>query len=133
MNNVSCVKTLCFASSVAQQPEASQPATEQRRRLFGYSLRRRNSSRGGGRGLFGRCFLVRDGGAVVQVGADEALAASDVVDAPDRRVASVRQRETWLLLGDGADPFVTQVSVQNVLPFPSLSSGSGGRVRHTRK
>lgn len=102
--------------SVAEQPETSQPASEQRRRLFGHSQRRRNSSRGGGGRLFGRCFLVRDGCAVVQVGVDEALAASDVVDAADRRVSSVRQRETWLLLCDGADSLVTQISVQNVLP-----------------
>lgn len=55
----------------------------------------------------------------MQVGVDEALAASDVVDATDRRVASVRQREARLLLWDGADPLVTQVPVQHLLvTFP---------------
>lgn len=102
---------------MAEQPETSQPASEQRLGLFGYSQRRRHSSRGRGGGrLLGRCFLVRDGGAVVQVGVDEALAASDVVDAADRRVSSVRQRVTRLLFCDGADPLVTQISVQDVLP-----------------
>lgn len=52
----------------------------------------------------------------MQVSVDEALAASNVVNTTDRRVSSVRQRETWLLLYDGADPLVTQVSVQYVLP-----------------
>ena len=102
--------------SVAEQPETSQPASEQRRRLFVRSQRRRNGSRAGGGGLFGLSrFLVRDGGTVVQVGVDEALAASDVVDAADRRVPSVRQRETWLLLCDGADSLITQISVQEVV------------------
>lgn len=101
--------------SVAEQPETSQPASEQRRRLFGYSQRRRNSSGAGRSGLFGRRFLVRDGGAVVQVGVDEALAAPDVVDPADGRVSSVRQRETWLLC-DGADSLVTQISVQSAVP-----------------
>ena len=103
---------------MAEQPETSQPSSEQRLGLLGHSQRRRHCSRGrGGRGrLLGRCFLVRDGGAVVQVGVDEALAASDVVDAADRRVSSVRQRETRLLLCDGADSLVTQISVQDVLP-----------------
>lgn len=110
---------------MAEQPETSQPASEQRCRLFCYSHRRGDSSRGGGSRLLGRCFLVRNGGAVVQVGVDEALAASDVVDSSDRRVSSVRQRVTWLLLCDGADSLVTQISVQDVLPFPSLSPGSG--------
>lgn len=105
--------------SVAEQPETSQPAAEQRRRLFGRGRRRRNGGGGGGGGgggLFGRRFLVRDGGGVVQIGVDEALAASDVVDAADRRVTSVRQRVMRLLLCDGADPLVTQVSVKDVLP-----------------
>lgn len=115
---------------MAEQPQTSQPASEQRRGLFGRSHRRRNSGRAGGGRLFGRCFLVRDGGAAVQVGVDEALAASDVVDAADRRVSSVRQRETRLLLRDGADPLVAQVSVQDVLPFPSLGAGPGGQVGH---
>lgn len=102
---------------MAEQPEASQPASEQRRGLFGRSRRRRNSGGGGGgAGLFGRRLLVRDGCAVVQVSVDEALAASDVVDAADRRVSSVRQRETRLLLRDGADSLVTQIFVQNALP-----------------
>ena len=101
---------------MAEQPETSQPTAEQRCGLFGCSRRRRNGSRGGGGRLFGRCFLVRDGGAAVQVGADEALAASDVVDTADRRVSSVRQREAWLLLCDGADALVAQVSVQDILP-----------------
>lgn len=70
--------------------------------------------------------MVRDGGAVVQVGTDEALAASDVVDTADRRVSSVRQRETRLLFYDGADPLVTQVSVQYVL---SCSGGKEGTIR----
>lgn len=100
--------------SVTEQPETSQPAAEQRRRLF--SLRWRNSSRGGGSRLFGRRIVVGDGGAVVQVGTDEALAASDVVDTADRRVSSVRQREARLLLYDRADPLITQVFVQYVLP-----------------
>lgn len=52
----------------------------------------------------------------MQVGVDEALTASNVVDAADRRVSSVRQRVTRLLLCDGADSLVTQISVQNVLP-----------------
>lgn len=98
---------------MAEQPKTSQPAAEQRRRLFGRG-RRGRSGRGGGR-LFGRRFLVRDGGAVVQVSVDEALAAADVVDAADGRVSSVRQGETRLLLCDGADPLVTQVSVQSVV------------------
>lgn len=102
--------------SVAEQPETSQPAAEQRRRLLCHGLRRRSSSGGGGGRLFRCCFLVRDGGAVVQVGIDEALAASDVVDATNRRVSSVRQRETRLLLCDGADPLVTEISVKDVLP-----------------
>lgn len=101
---------------MAEQPETSQPAAEQRRRLFAHGQRRRRRSGGaGGSRLFGRCFLVRDGGAVVQVGVDEALAASDVVDAADRRVSSVRQGETRLLLCDGVDSLVTQISVQNVV------------------
>lgn len=103
---------------MAEQPETSQPASEQRRRLFVYSQRRRDGGGGGGRAggsrLFGHRLLVRDGGAVVQVSVDEALAASDVVDAADRRVSSIRQRVTRLLLRDGADSLVTQVSVQNV-------------------
>lgn len=112
--------------SVAEQPETSQPASEQRRRLFGYSHGWRNSSRGGGGGsrLLGRGFLVRDGGAVVQVGVDEALAASDVVDTADGRVSSVRQRETRLLLCDGADTLVAQISVQDVLPCSGDQTGT---------
>lgn len=51
----------------------------------------------------------------MQVGADEALAASDMVDAADGRVTTVRQRETWFLLSDGADTLVTQIPVQDVL------------------
>lgn len=101
--------------SVAEQPETSQPASEQRRRLFGDGQGRRDSGRAGGGGLLGRRLLVRDGGAVVEVGVNEALAASDVVDAADRRVSSVRQGITRLLLRDGVDPLVAQVSVQDVL------------------
>lgn len=101
--------------SVAEQPETSQPAAEQRRRLFGHGQRGRRRGGAGGRGLLGRRLLVRDGGAVVQVCVDEALAASDVVDAADRRVSPVRQGVTGLLLCDGADSLVTQVSVQNVV------------------
>lgn len=114
---------------MAEQPETSQQAAEQRARLFSYSLGRRNSSRGGGSRLFGRCFLVRDGGTVVQVSVDEALAASDVVDAPNRRMSSVRQRETWLLLCDGADPLVTQISVKNVLPCSEDETGTMSLMR----
>lgn len=51
----------------------------------------------------------------MQVGIDEAPAASDMVDATERRVSSVRQRETGLLLRDGADAFVTEVSVQDLV------------------
>lgn len=51
----------------------------------------------------------------MQVCIDEALAASDVVDAADRRVSPVRQGVTGLLLCDGADSLVTQVSVQNIV------------------
>lgn len=101
--------------SVAEQPETSQPASEQRRRLFGDRQRRRDSSRAGGGRLLGRRLLVRDGGAVVEVGVDEALAASDVVDTADRRVSSVRQGITRLLLRDGADPLIAQISVQDIL------------------
>lgn len=104
---------------MAEQPKTSQPAAEQRRRLFGRGRRRRSGGgRGGssgGGGLLGPSFLVRDGGAVVQVSVDEALAPSDVVDAADGRVSSVRQRETRLLLRDGADPLVTQIPVQDVV------------------
>lgn len=50
----------------------------------------------------------------MQVGVDEALAASDVVDTTDGWVTSVWQRET-LLLHDGADPLVAQISVQDVV------------------
>lgn len=59
--------------------------------------------------------MVRDGGAAVQVCVDEALAASNVVNAADGRVTSVRQRETGLLFSDGADPLVTQISVQRAV------------------
>lgn len=51
---------------------------------------------------------------MVQVGADEAAAASDVVDAADRRRSAGRQTEGRLLLSDGADPLVAQVPVQLV-------------------
>lgn len=51
----------------------------------------------------------------MQVGTDEALAASDVVNATERRVSSVRQWETGLLLRDGVDTFVTEVSVQKLV------------------
>lgn len=95
---------------MTEQPETSQPAAEQRRRRFGCSPRRRTGS-----GLLGGSFLVRDGGAVVQISADETLAASDVVDAARSRVTSVRQRETLLLLCDGADPLVAQIPVKDVL------------------
>lgn len=100
---------------MAEQPKTSQPAAEQRRRLFGRGHRGRSGGSGGGGGLLGRSFLVRDGGAVVQVSVDEALAPSDVVDAADGRVSPVRQRETRLLLCDGADPLVTQIPVQDVV------------------
>lgn len=70
--------------------------------------------------------MVRDGGAVVQVGTNEALASSDVVDTADRWMTAVRQRERRLLFYDGADPLVTQVSVQYVLP---CSGGEEGTIR----
>lgn len=100
---------------MAEQPQTSQPAAKQRRRLFGRSHRGRSGGSGAGGGLLGRSFLVRDGGAVVQVSVDEALAPSDVVDAADGRVSPVRQREARLLLCDGADPLVTQIPVQDVV------------------
>lgn len=104
-----------FSSSVAEQFESSQPTTEQRRGLFVYTLSGRDSGRSGGRSLFGPHFLVRYGGRVVQVGANVALAAPDMVDAAYRWVTSVRQRETWLLLRDGADAIITPIHVQDVL------------------
>lgn len=51
---------------------------------------------------------------MVQVGADQAAAASDVIDAADRRRSAGRQTEGRLLLSDGADPLVAQVPVQLV-------------------
>lgn len=120
---------------MAEQPETSQPASEQRRRLFVYSQRRRDGGGGGGRAggsrLFGHRLLVRDGGAVVQVSVDEALAASDVVDAADRRVSSIRQRVTRLLLRDGADSLVTQVSVQNVRTCSGDETGATSQQEET--
>lgn len=50
----------------------------------------------------------------MQVGVDEALAAPDVVDAADQLVPPIRQREARLLLCDGADALVAQVTVQDV-------------------
>lgn len=83
--------------------------------MFGCGRRRRRRrSQDGGRGLFRHCLVVRHGGVVVQVGVDEALAASDVVDATDGWVTSVWQRET-LLLRNGADSLVAQISVQDVV------------------
>lgn len=104
--------------SVTQQPQTSQPTSEQRGGLLGAqrrSSRRRSAGGAGCSRLPRRCFLVGHGGAAVQVSVDEALAAADVVDAAEGRVASVRQREAGLLLRDGADPLVTQVSVQKLL------------------
>lgn len=50
----------------------------------------------------------------MQVGVDETLAAPDVVDATDQLVSPVWQREARLLLCDGADALVAQVTMQDV-------------------
>lgn len=101
---------------VTQQPQTSQPPSEQRGGLF---VARRRGRRSVGRAAWHRLlrhlFLVGHGGTVVQVGTDEALAASDVVNATERWVSSVRQWETGLLLRDGVDTFVTEVSVQKLV------------------
>lgn len=52
----------------------------------------------------------------MQVGVDEALAATDVVHTADGRMSSVRQRVARLLLCDDADSLITQVPVKAVLP-----------------
>lgn len=101
---------------VTQQPQTSQPPSEQRGGLFVARGRGGRSAGGaGGRRLLRRRLLVGHGGAVVQVGTDEALAASDVVNATERWVSSVRQWETGLLLRDGVDAVVTEVSVQKLV------------------
>lgn len=96
------------SSSVTQQPETGQPASQERRGRLGSAGSRRS-----GRRLPAGCF---HRGAVVQLAADEAPAASDVVDAAGGR-------EARLLLGDGADPFVAQVALQVV----STCSGDDGQ------
>lgn len=103
---------------MTQQPQTSQPPSEQRGGLFVAWRRGRRSAGGAGwHRLLRRRFLVGHGGAVVQVGTDEALAASDVVNATERWVSSVRQWETGLLLCDGVDTFVTEVSVQKLVAW----------------
>lgn len=97
--------------SVTQQPQAGQPPPQQGARLLGAGRRSsRRSGRGAGRPP-GRCLLVGHGGAAVQVGREQAPAASDVVHAAEGRVSSVGQREAGLLLRDGV---VAQVSVQTL-------------------
>lgn len=103
---------------MAQQAQTGQPAPQQRGGLLGAGRRSSRSRSAGGAGcsrLPGRCLLVGHGGTAVQLRADEALAAPDVVHAPQGWVSPVGQREARLFLWDGADPLCTQVFVQELL------------------
>ena len=107
---------------MCQQLEPSDPAAQQRGLVGG--LRRL-----GLRGLLGQCLLVGDGGAVVQLGVDEALAPADVVHAARQRPLGPRQRPVGQrvagrLLGDGGDTLVAEVPVQRVLTWGKRERGT---------